>query len=67
MAEWGGTGRIDEGEALLEEGVFDLAGFGCLGDQRTGCAGGVFGGGVFVPAGLDLCGSDTDGVGTIGL
>ena len=35
--------RVDEGEALLEEGVFDFAGFGSFGVEWASSASGVFG------------------------
>ena len=41
LAEFSG-GDVDEGEALLEKGVFDFAGFGSLGDERAGGARRVF-------------------------
>ncbi len=34
---------VDERKTLLEEGVFDFAGFGSFGDERAGCARRVFG------------------------
>ena len=42
LAEFAG-GEVDEREALLEEGVFDFAGFGSFRDERAGGASGVFG------------------------